>query len=98
MGSDGHIEIYNWTKTLEHFPELIDNDDLRHEVVGNAYAYKNPVGEGYWLVGYWGDNLIEPTFPGWNEYTSKPKFEKSQEIVKWMKENAQIVADWEIWT
>lgn len=61
MGADGHIAIYDWTKTVKQFPELEENRDLRYLVIGDAYIYSNPFGKGKLLVAYWGDNLYEPT-------------------------------------
>jgi len=105
MGADGHIEIYDWTKTVKKFPELEKNDKLRFLVQGSAYIYKNPVGEGEWLVGYWGDNLIHPTFPGYESWWAEEYAQdfqdlndKAIEIVLWMRSEAVIVEDWEVWT
>lgn len=103
MGADGHIAIYDWTKTVGQFPELKTDEWLRELVVGTAYIYNNPVGEGKWLVAYWGDNLWEPTFPGYELpwYENKAHEEvlnKAKEIVKWMNDYAVIVDDWEVWT
>ena len=102
MGADGHIAIYDWSKTVRHFPELETNNDLRLLVKGDAYIYENPVGEGEWLVAYWGDNLYEPTFPGyecWWTSESLPELRaKAIEIVRWMQDSAVIVEDWEVWT
>jgi len=102
MGADGHIAIYDWTKTVEQFPELETNEDLRLLVKGYAYIYNNPVGKGEWLVAYWGDNLLEPTFPGyetwWGEDADEGLCRKAEYIVHWMYGNAEIVNDWEVWT
>lgn len=105
MGADGHVAIYDWTKTIERFPELEKDKELCSLVKGYAYVYKNPVGDGLWLVVYWGDNLLSSTFPGYevdlwaiNGGASKSKIERAKEIVSWMNHNAVIVHDWEVWT
>jgi len=71
-------------------------------VAGDAYIYENPVGEGEWLVAYWGDNLYEPTFPGyecwWGKEKNKNLRKIAEKIVEWMENNAVIVYDWEVWT
>lgn len=104
MGADGHIALYDWSKTVRQFPELEVNKDLRCLVVGNAYIYSNPFGDGKLLVSYWGDNLCKPTFPGyenwfWNDkIKDKNLHKKAKDIVQWMQDNAVIVGDWEVWT
>lgn len=81
MGADGHIAIYDWTKTVEWFPELKKDMKLLRLVVGDAYIYDNPFGEGELLVVYWGDNLLEPTFPGFECWWAK-----EEELVKKLNE------------
>lgn len=105
MGADGHIAIYDWSKTVRNFPELEVNEDLKDLVVGDAYIYDNPVGKGKWLIAYRGDNLYEPTFPGTNLYWLREKYKdktdllaKAVAIVVWMENYAVIVRDWEVWT
>ncbi|MEW8963224.1 hypothetical protein [Paraclostridium dentum] len=104
MGSFGSITIYDWTKTVKQFPELLSDEKLYRQVVGDAYIYDNPWIEGnQLLVSYYGDNLLyKDTFPGFDYWAVDPDnvpedIKKAYKIVRWIHENARIVW-WEVWT
>jgi hypothetical protein len=63
MGAAGHIKIFNWTKAIEKYPQLEQQDSQKDEYLRlfiGGYIYANPFAEGNrLLVTYNGDNLYD---------------------------------------
>ncbi len=106
MGADGHIEIYDETATREKFPEFFKNDKASPCIGG--YVYNDPWRfERQVRVGYWGDNMSQPTIRE-NEHSPPDEFDRKyygdellsarEVVVAWMREDAVLVSDWEVWT
>jgi hypothetical protein len=98
MGADGHIQVYDWEKVIEKFP---DAGEKLISSLGYVQTMKTPDGKSFTVFsGYYGDNLIY----SWCDvgeliaYNSSEEYkERVYEIIRWMNENA-LLFQWEVWT
>lgn len=105
MGYDGHIQVFDWKKVKEKFPDAQEKLVSR---LGFVQIMKTPDGQEFEVFsGYWGDNFDYV----WDDilflmnFREKPipeekveEFkERCNEIITWMYDNA-LLFKWEIWT
>ena len=92
MGADGNITIFDWKKIKDKFKE---DSKLLFNI---PTVYVNKMENKEYIHFYNGDNLMIywEDEEDWYSIKEKEK-EKLREIVKWMKENAEL-AQWEVWT
>jgi hypothetical protein len=98
MGADGHIQVFDWKKVKEKFPDAAEK---LTSSLGYIQTMKTPDGKEYEVFsGYWGDNI----YATWSDVGDIIAWGKSEEykkrcseIIKWMEENAQLF-EWEVWT
>ena len=98
MGADGYIQVFDWKKVKDKFP---DADEKIVSSMGYIQKMVTPDGKEFEVFsGYYGDNLI--CF--WDDIQDNIGYGKSKEyqdrcrkIIVWMKQNAQLFT-WEIWT
>lgn len=98
VGSDGHIEVFDWMKVKEKFP---DAGEKITSSLGYIQQMKTPEGEQFEVFsGYYGYNIYTHWDDvgdciGWGE--SEEYKARCFEIINWMRENAKLF-QWEIWT
>lgn len=98
MGADGHIQVYDWAKVKEKFPDAAEK--LKSST-GYIQTMKTPDGKEFEVFsGYFGTNL----WYTWSDigetigYGESDEYNaRCQEIIDWMDENA-LLFTWEIWT
>lgn len=98
MGADGQIQVFDWKKVKEKFP---DAGEKLTSSLGYIHIMKTPEGKEYEVfTGYHGDNI----YAYWSDVgdiialnESKEYQDRCREIIKWMEENAQLFI-WEVWT
>ena len=89
MGADGHINIFDYDKIVEHFGE----EKTAKFLVScyNTYIYEI-FGHDV-MTCYYGDNI----YVNWSEDIDEGNDNELKEMLDWIEENAQI-ASWEVWT
>ena len=98
MGADGHIEVFDWKKVKDKFP---DAGEKLTSSLGYIQTMRTPTGETFEVFsGYWGDNLICQ----WSDVGDLIGYRESEEyknrcyeIIAWMESNAKLFT-WEVWT
>ena len=98
MGADGNIQVFDWKKVKEKFP---DAGEKLTSCLGYIQTMKTPTGETFEVFsGYYGNNVyfawsdVGNTI-GWNQ--SEEYKNRCKEIIDWMEEHAQLFA-WEVLT
>ena len=89
MGADGHINIFDYDKIVEHFGEE-KAENFRYSCY-NTYVYK--IFGHTVMTCYHGDNMVYQ----WAEDIDSGSDTELKEMLDWIEENAQI-ATWEVWT
>lgn len=98
MGADGHIQVFDWKKIKEKFP---DAGEKLASSLGYIQIMKTPDGKEFEVFsGYFGDNIYAQwsdvgDIIGWGE--SEEYQARCREIIKWMDANA-LLFQWEVWT
>ena len=89
MGADGHIDIFDYKKVVEHF----GRDKIREFLAETINTYIRDIFGHKVMTGYYGDNI----FDFWCGSIEEGDNKEHQEMLKWMEENAKIDT-WEVWT